>query len=266
MAPKSKAIARKKKAIVKTPKAAAASAAITKPSAVPAPQKSSLATSTAAADASVGQRALFRRATEDRVDGSIRTKLGMFPRQQLDNNTNAAGQTLAEVVKEEHLRLRPSRKYIALRFWQKVIGEFQLSGTLAASMKPPEEAESVSKDLDVVLRAAHSDNPAAKSPEKLVRLLGWAPAMNRTEFYGLLMGSFASPSMSAKHSAIILEAVIKFIARTKAHEAFPDYLGDHPRPLRPVAGTGLGEGYSRWCAKTQLSQSPSFNPGPLHRR
>ena len=221
MAPKSKGIAKKKHAIVKTAtKAAAASAAITK---LPVASPSSLATSTAAADASVGQRALFRRATEDRVDRSIRTKLGMFPRQQLDNNTNAAGQTLAEVVKAEHLRLRPSRKYIALRFWQKVIVEFQLSGTLTASLKPPEEAESVSKDLDIVLRAAHDINPAAKSPDKLVRLLDWAPAMNRTEFFGLLTGSFESPSMSAKHSAIILEAVIKYIARTKAHEAFPDY-------------------------------------------
>ena len=59
--------------------------------------------------------------------------------------------------------------------------------------------------------------------DKLVRLLDWAPAMNRTEFFGLLTGSFESPIMSAKHSELILESVIKLIARTRAHETFPDY-------------------------------------------
>ena len=101
--------------------------------------------------------------------------------------------------------------------------DFGFTGTRIEYLIAPEVDEIVSKDLDVVLRAAHHENPACKSPDKLVRLLDWAPAMNRTEFYGLLTGSFESPSMSAKHSAVILEAVIKLIARTKAREAFPDY-------------------------------------------
>ena len=167
-------------------------------------------------------RVLFRRDTDGQVDRAVRSKLGMFPRQQVDQNM-VGGRTIRDVVKAEVLRLRPAKKYVSLKFWKKIVIDFGLNGTLADSLAPPTESEVVSKELEAALALAHDENPAQRSSEKLVRWLEWAPPLNKTELYGLLTGSIESPSMSAKTSEMLLLAVVKFMARTKAHEYVPDY-------------------------------------------
>jgi hypothetical protein len=250
MAPKRKAAQKSARKPPRPPPLAASSKKKTKTTATPPASRPTVAIAEAVADVGCSAaRLLFRRATEDRVERSILNKLGMFPRQQLQNNTNDEGKHLDEVVRDEHLRLRPSRRYIKLEFWEKIIKDFKFTGTMVESLPQPADVESVSKDLDICLKAAHHENPALKSPEKLVRLLDWAPAMNRTEYFGLLTGSFESPSMSAKHSDLILEGVIKFIARTKAHETFPDYWeiirDSFDRLLARVCSKALADGVPR---------------------
>ena len=95
-----------------------------------------------------------------------------------------------------------------------------LIGELLEGLPLPAEQESVNTDLDISLKLVHNANPTAKREENILRRLEWSGPMNRTEFYGLLHGSSESPSMSAKISRQILESLLKFAARTKAHEAF----------------------------------------------
>ena len=84
-------------------------------------------------------RVLFRRDTDGQVDRAVRSKLGMFPRQQVDQNI-VGGNTIRDVVKAEVLRLRSAKKYVSLKFWKKIVTDFGLKGTLADPLVPPPEA------------------------------------------------------------------------------------------------------------------------------
>ena len=76
----------------------------------------------------------------------------------------------------------------------------------------------------MVLKLCHHENPAAKTNDKLCRWLGRREEpLNRTEFYGLLVGSMEPPSLSAKASRTMQEALLTFTAKTKASEANEDY-------------------------------------------
>jgi hypothetical protein len=159
MAPKRKAAQKSARKPPRPPPLAASSKKKTKTTATPPASQPTVAMADAVADVGCSAaRLLFRRATEDRVERSILNKLGMFPRQQLQNNTNDEGKHLDEVVRDEHLRLRPSRRYIKLEFWEKIIKDFKFTGTMVESLPQPADVESVSKDLDICLKAAHHEN------------------------------------------------------------------------------------------------------------
>jgi len=70
---------------------------------------------------------------------------------------------------------------------------------------------------------AHSSNPAARSAENLIKFIDFSPGLNRTEMFGLLKGSYESPSMSRTMSQQLLRHVLVFIAKTSAHKKYEDY-------------------------------------------
>ena len=71
----------------------------------------------------------------------------------------------------------------------------------------------------------HLPTPAIrrkKSCSETLRYLEYAPRPNHTEFRGLLLGSVESPSKSRSMSLCIIEAVLKYVSRTRCDELFPD--------------------------------------------
>ena len=99
----------------------------------------------------------------------------------------------------------------------------KLSGSLVDGLERPRQAETVTKDLDLALREAHDEFPAKKSAKRLIRYLQRADGVNETEVYGLLIGAVESPSLTAKMSESILEAVVGFWARHNLAERHPQY-------------------------------------------
>ena len=73
------------------------------------------------------------------------------------------------------------------------------------------------------MKVAHSSNPAARSAEKLIKFLDFCPGLNRTEMFGLLKGSYESPSTSRTMSQQLLRHVLVFIAKAGAHTKYEDY-------------------------------------------
>ena len=88
---------------------------------------------------------------------------------------------------------------------------------MTEGLKPPEIEEKVNPLLDEAMKVAHSSNPAARSAEKMIKFLDFCPGLNRTEMFGLLKGSYESPSMSRTMSQQLLRHVLVFIAKTGAH-------------------------------------------------
>ena len=169
------------------------------------------------------KRKLVRKTSDDAAIRACRLKLGMFPQAQVASNVNEKGETPVVMVKKEMKKLKAKGQYLSLNFWNKVIKDCQLKGTLSDGLKPPTEAERCSKELDSALRLAHAPNPAIKSPAKLLALLEYMPPCNRTEYYGLVCGACESPSLSKTMSHGILEGVMRYSARIRANELFPDY-------------------------------------------
>ena len=168
------------------------------------------------------QRALFRRDSNEQTHRCIKLKLGMFPMSQIENNT-LDGKHIPETVKSKVAECKLAKKHIPLTFWTQLISDFKLKGSITEALAVPVEAEVVNPHLDAGMKVAHSANPAARSCEKLVRFLEFSPGLNRTEMYGLLKGSYESPSLSRTMSQQILRRVWDFIARTQSHIKHADY-------------------------------------------
>ena len=169
-------------------------------------------------------RKLDRRNTEQVAARSIRLKLGMYPRAQIDNHVDAQGVSIDQKVQCKVRELRGSRAHIPVSFWRSIVVDHALTREISSTLKPPEVREEVDRELDKALKLCHHDNPAMKSTEALTRLLTWRKTpWNRTETYGLLVGSMESPSLSAKASRTMMESMLEFIARTNTHEEFADF-------------------------------------------
>ena len=169
-------------------------------------------------------RKLDRRNTDQVSSRSIRLKLGMYPRSQIDGNVDDDGKTIDCKVKDNIRQLRGTKRHIPVVFWRELIVEHHLSREVCGQLKAPEAREAVDKDLDAALKAAHHDNPALKTNDKITRWLDWREEpLNTTEMYGLLVGSMEAPSLSAKSSKIIQESLLTCIAKTKANETFSEY-------------------------------------------
>ena len=170
-----------------------------------------------------GSRKLYRRDTEMTMKRCVRLKLGMFPRHQIDTNVDDNGDLIEKKVLIKLRSLRGTKKHIPLSFWQSIIADHKLTKEILAGLAEPAQKELVNKNLDSALRACHHENPAARNSRQLIRHLEWSGPMNQTEFYGLICGSMEAPSLSSRMSGEMLDAVCKFIARTRMHVAFPQY-------------------------------------------
>ena len=159
---------------------------------------------------------------ENAATRAIKLKLGSYPNKKVDCNKDANGILILPKVIEELQRLRPQRKHVTVSFWNDIIAQHNLSGGWASDLPAPDAAQPVDKELNSALGACHMTNPAQKSAQKLMRWLTYSGPCNRTEFVGLLAGSAEGPSMSANMSHGILGGMLKYVARTRAHEEHED--------------------------------------------
>ena len=173
--------------------------------------------------ACVVKRSLQRRNTDDVATRAIKLKLSAYPKLQVEQNTDENGEIIHVIVCREVRRCRASRKHISLDFWNDRIKKHNLRGTMAEGLVAPNVEEQVPVELNTALKLAHHANPALKSAGKLMRYLEYAPALNRTSYYGLLCGACESPSMSRSMSLNMLQGVLKYTARMRADIMFADY-------------------------------------------
>ena len=131
----------------------------------------------------------------------------MFPKTQVDNNANSKGETPVVMVKKELRRLTATRQHIPLSFWNSVIKECKLTGTLCDGLIAPTVDEVVGKQLDSALREAHCSNPAQKSCSRLLQLLEYLGPCNRTEYYGLVISSSEKLSSSRVTNLLSISAM-----------------------------------------------------------
>lgn len=101
---------------------------------------SHLSAAKAAEDREGPTRVVFRLNTDAQVVRGIRATLGLHPRQQAAQNTNTYGDTIADVVPHAAARLRSTRKYLGLQFWRNIVVGFNLTGSLAELLTPPDTA------------------------------------------------------------------------------------------------------------------------------
>lgn len=172
---------------------------------------------------SPGKRVLQQRNTDDVATRAIKLKLSAYPKVQVQQNTDENGEDIHVIVCREVRRCRAARKHINLDFWNERIKCHNLRGTMAEALVAPTVEEQVPVELNTAMKLAHHANPAAKSAGKLMRYLEYAPALNRTSYYGLLCGACESPSMSRSMSQVILQGVLKYTARTRADVMYGVY-------------------------------------------
>ena len=133
--------------------------------------------------ATAKERRLFRRSSEEQAQRAVKLKLGMFPPAQVANNVTSDGQNVVMVVRAELSRLRPGKKHLSISFWQDLIRDLALTGTVAQSLPQPRQEQKVCKELDLALRQAHHLNPAQKSLSRLQRQLSYMTSVNETEMF-----------------------------------------------------------------------------------
>ena len=104
-----------------------------------------------------------------------------------------------------------------------MIAELKLGGSLADGLPHPSKQESVARELDQSLRLAHSPNPASRSAGRLIKYLRYVKTMTETEYFGVLRGAVESPTLSKGLSTQILEALLRFSARSRADLSFPEH-------------------------------------------
>ena len=185
-------------------------------------KKDKMARRVASPATSAQKQAARLRTWEYAASRCIRLKLGAFPASQVANNKDKDGRNIEVKVIEALMKLRPLKKHLSVDFWATVIKDHQLRGGWASDLPPPTEEETVDKELNASLAQCHCSNPALKSPAKILRWMAYANLVNRTEFCGLLAGSAEGPSLSSSMSLTILHGSLKYVARVKAHEAYPD--------------------------------------------
>ena len=171
------------------------------------------------------------RTSWDKAVRAVSLKLGMYPKSQLENNrgpeTNA---TVTEAVHTEQLRVKALRQHINASFWTGIIVRHRLCGSVTDALEAPSVEEKVSPSLNSAIAAAHCSNPAQKTSAPLVRVLQYFGPVNGTEFYGVMKGTFESPSMSRPMSKTLLACVLTWVGRTRAdlkHKAAWAQLKDH---------------------------------------
>ena len=98
-----------------------------------------------------------------------------------------------------------------------------MTGTVAETLPPPTMAQSVGKELDLSLKLCHHPNPAMKSCQRLERLLQYAGPMNSTEIFGLLCGSFESPTLSRPMARAMQEAILAYLGRVRGDRHHEEY-------------------------------------------
>ena len=192
-----------------------------------------------------GKKCLRRRNTDDVATRAINLKLSAYPKVQVEQNCDENGEVIHVIVCREIRRCRSTRKHISLQFWNERIKCHNLKGTMAEALVAPTVEEQVPGDLNTAMALAHHANPAAKSSGKLMRYLEYAPALNRTSYYGLLCGACESPSLSRGMSLVVLQGVLKYTARVRADVTYPDYW----LQIKNVVDNMLVEEWQRSSAK-----------------
>ena len=172
-------------------------------------------------------RRLFGRTSDEATKRALNVKLHMYPQAQVENNVDEDGEQIFPVAKRELKRCQKINKHISLDFWQGIIKRHNLGGTVPDKMAEPTDPSPVRRDLDDAFKVLHDANPARRSSLKLLRLINcWIDTgekLNRTEFYGLIKGSWEAPSLTRNQSRTVLEQVLKWIGRVRMDQIEGDY-------------------------------------------
>lgn len=136
------------------------------------------------------QKREFKRSGWEAAKRATLAKLGMYSQQQLENNRDEDGNNVIEAVLKEQARMREEQKHMTVQFWCTLIDRHRLTGGVCDQLAPPEKAETISRQLDAALKAAHHSNPAMKSATPLKRMLPYMRTINKLDLFGLRKGSF----------------------------------------------------------------------------
>ena len=169
------------------------------------------------------KRQLRRRTSQETATRAVNLKLSSYARSQVECNTNKDAMNAEALVLAEVRRVRQEKTYIKGEFWTNLIADLKLGGSLSDGLPLPAQQEVVAKALDQSLRLAHSPNPASRSAGRLVKYLNFVETLNETEYFGVLRGSVESHYLSKSLSAQIMEAVLRFSARSRADLKFPQH-------------------------------------------
>ena len=170
-----------------------------------------------------GKRELTRSKSDEAAKRAVRCKLACFARPQIENNVDDEGRHVEENVKRKLASMRPGKKHLTQQFWADIIEKHKLCGTLSSALVPPAVAHTVGRELDAALKLCHHPNPAQKCGARLEALLRYHGEMNQTQIFGLLAGSFESPTLSRTMATKMQACILSWIGRTHAHESHSAY-------------------------------------------
>ena len=165
----------------------------------------------------------FERSEEDQCARAIKLKLHMFSESQIANNLDSEGWSVKQRVLAKIKDQAKKKQHIPQTFWSEIIANHRLRGTVTDGLTAPVDQEGVRRELDVALKSAHDSNPAHRASTKFCSLMKHMDACNRTEFYGLLCGSFESPSLSKTMASVLQPCLLRYISRVGMAELQPDY-------------------------------------------
>ena len=190
----------------------------------PTPKEKTSSSVPTVASPSAPGRKLFRRNSRDQAERAISRKLFMFPESQVQNNKDEFDKDILEKVVLAIKKTRKEKSHVKASFWSELIVDHRLCGTLPDQLLPPTGKERVRMCLNEAMALAHEANPAKRSCQKLLHALRFLqPPVSRTEVFGLIKGTWESPSLSKAMARTCQEALLKTVAKLRLHEAEPDY-------------------------------------------
>ena len=189
-------------------------------------------------------RRLDRRDTDEQARRAVKHKLlGEYSLEAINGCVNAKGEHVKAYIARHVRANKKQKKYLSSRFWVKFFKEFDLVGHSRLELPEPEEGEEIEEAMfRPALEAAHSGNPAARTVEPMERLLAVMRHPSYTMYFGLIMASQESPTMSRQKSLRFKVALLGRVARFfgYAYKHNPTLPMDCDR-LRLLFGFGPGD-------------------------
>lgn len=174
-------------------------------------------------DLGAKRRQLDRRDSDERVTRAIGTRLDFLPEEDWKNKVNAKDQSIRDVVKIELKGNKDTNARLSTKFWTKVFVDFKLTNPSVDTLPKPDTSQPVDPKLMETLGILRHDNPAARNVGPLERYLEFCPLLNRRTHFGMFHLVQEGPLVSRNHAMKAQNAILKYMARTGAHDQDADY-------------------------------------------